>query len=68
MERVNLLDCYCAFVLASLIKLGLFYSLVEVVKRAEQSISVMATILIGELLHLVSETETQSCLTSESNP
>ena len=55
MERVNLLDCYHALLLASLIKAGLFPVLVEVVKKAEQAISVMATILIGELLHIVSE-------------
>jgi hypothetical protein len=54
MERVNLMDCYQALLLASLLELGLFTSLVELVKTSELSISVMAAVLIGELLHIVS--------------
>ena len=53
MERVNLLDCYNAFLLVCFMDADLFKSLVEVVKVSDPSISVMATILIGELLHLV---------------
>jgi rapamycin-insensitive companion of mTOR len=52
MERVNLMDCYQALLLASLLELGLFTSLVELVKTSELSISVMAAVLIGELLHI----------------
>ena len=51
--RANLLDCYNAFILACFMESNLFPSLVQVVKISEPCISVMATILIGELLHLV---------------
>ena len=51
--RANLLDCYNAFLLACFMETNLFHSLVQVVKLSEPAISVMATILIGELLHLV---------------
>ncbi len=53
MGRANLLDCYSAFILAAFMESNLFPSLVKVVKVCEPCISVMATILIGELLHLV---------------
>ena len=55
MSRTNLLDCYHALLLASFMEVGLFPALVEVVKFADKHVSVMATILTGELLHLVCE-------------
>ena len=54
MERTELLDCYHSLLMASLLKAGIALALVGVIKLAEAPVSVMATILIGELLHLVS--------------
>ena len=55
MERVNLMDCYHALLLSSLLKLGLFIALVEVIKVCEPPIAIMSAILMGQLLHLVSK-------------
>ena len=54
MERVNLMDCYHALLLTCLLKAGFFLSLVELVKTANEHISVMAAVLMGEILHMVS--------------
>ena len=54
MERVNLMDCYHALLLTCLLKAGFFLSLVELVKTANEHISVLAAVLMGEILHMVS--------------
>lgn len=53
MERVNLMDCYHALLLSSLLKVGLFISLVELIQVSELPLAIMAAILMGQLLHLV---------------
>ena len=60
MERVNLRECYHSLLLAVFKKAGLFRAVVELVRGADQYVSVRATILIGELLHLVSQKKRES--------
>ena len=48
------MDCYHALLLTCLLKAGFFLSLVELVKTANEHISVMAAVLMGEILHMVS--------------
>ncbi|XP_078353189.1 rapamycin-insensitive companion of mTOR-like isoform X2 [Oculina patagonica] len=50
--RTNLAKNYIALVLAAFMNAGLFESLVEVITSSDPFISVRATILLGELLHL----------------
>jgi rapamycin-insensitive companion of mTOR len=60
-ERTNLVTCYIAVLLTTFIQAGLFESLVEVVRSGNDSIVVQATILLGELLHLVLYFPLQLC-------
>ncbi|CAN9504696.1 unnamed protein product [Ophioblennius macclurei] len=51
-SRPNLMNNYLAFVLSAFIKSGLLESLVEVITSSTDMVSVQATILVGELLHM----------------
>ncbi|XP_041753169.1 rapamycin-insensitive companion of mTOR isoform X3 [Coregonus clupeaformis] len=51
-SRPDLMDNYLALVLSAFISSGLLEGLVEVVTSSEDQISVRATILLGELLHM----------------
>ncbi|XP_076854812.1 rapamycin-insensitive companion of mTOR isoform X3 [Brachyhypopomus gauderio] len=53
-SRPDLMDNYLALVLSALINSGLLEGLVEVVTSSDDDISVRATILLGELLHMAS--------------
>ncbi|KAB7494664.1 Rapamycin-insensitive companion of mTOR [Armadillidium nasatum] len=53
--RPNLIQNYFSLILYTLIKKGLLSSLCEVVITSSQSLSIKATILIGELLHKVDQ-------------
>ncbi|KAM9306697.1 rapamycin-insensitive companion of mTOR-like [Pholidichthys leucotaenia] len=50
--RPDLIDNYLALVLSAFIKSGLFEGLVEVITSSEDIISIWATILVGQLLHM----------------
>ncbi|XP_029941324.1 rapamycin-insensitive companion of mTOR-like [Salarias fasciatus] len=51
-SRPNLVNNYLAFVLSAFIKSGLLESLVEVITCSTDVVSIQATILVGELLHM----------------
>uniref|UniRef100_A0A671XTE3 RPTOR independent companion of MTOR, complex 2b n=1 Tax=Sparus aurata TaxID=8175 RepID=A0A671XTE3_SPAAU len=51
-SRPNLMDNYLALVLSAFIKSGLLEGLVEVITSSDDAISIRATILLGELLHM----------------
>ncbi|KAK3523886.1 hypothetical protein QTP70_015715 [Hemibagrus guttatus] len=51
-SRPDLMDNYLALVLSAFINSGLLEGLVEVVTSSDDNISVCATILLGELLHM----------------
>ncbi|XP_030624261.1 rapamycin-insensitive companion of mTOR [Chanos chanos] len=51
-SRPDLMDNYLALVLSAFISSGLLEGLVEVITSSNDSISVRATILLGELLHM----------------
>ncbi|XP_066501581.1 rapamycin-insensitive companion of mTOR [Hoplias malabaricus] len=51
-SRPDLMDNYLALVLSAFINSGLLEGLVEVVTSSDDNISVRATILLGELLHM----------------
>ncbi|XP_067106175.1 rapamycin-insensitive companion of mTOR-like [Osmerus mordax] len=51
-SRPDLMDNYLALVLSAFIKSGLLEGLVEVITSSDDNISVRATILLGELLHM----------------
>lgn len=51
-SRPDLMDNYLAFILSAFINNGLLEGLVEVVTSSDDNISVWATILLGELLHM----------------
>ncbi|KAJ8394304.1 hypothetical protein AAFF_G00047110 [Aldrovandia affinis] len=51
-SRPDLMDNYLALVLSAFISSGLLEGLVEVITSSEDHISVRATILVGELLHM----------------
>ncbi|KAL7836094.1 hypothetical protein AOLI_G00273780 [Acnodon oligacanthus] len=53
-SRPDLLDNYLALILSTLISCGLLEGLVEVVTSSEDVLSVRATVLLGELLHMAS--------------
>ncbi|XP_013398176.1 rapamycin-insensitive companion of mTOR isoform X2 [Lingula anatina] len=50
--RTNLVECHMAVILSALISAGVLEAIVEVITTSERKISVRATILLGELLHL----------------
>jgi len=52
-NRTNLVQSYVALVLNAFIDADLLESLVEVVTTSDDSLSIRATILLGELLHMV---------------
>ncbi|XP_016121928.1 rapamycin-insensitive companion of mTOR-like, partial [Sinocyclocheilus grahami] len=52
-SRPDLMDNYLALLLSAFINSGLLEGLVEVVTSSDGQISVRATILLGELLHMV---------------
>ncbi|XP_041914644.1 rapamycin-insensitive companion of mTOR isoform X1 [Alosa sapidissima] len=51
-SRPDLMDNYLALVLSAFIRSGLLEGLIEVITSSDDSISVRATILLGELLHM----------------
>nr|XP_005161298.1 rapamycin-insensitive companion of mTOR isoform X2 [Danio rerio] len=51
-SRPDLMDNYLALLLSAFIHSGLLEGLVEVITSSEDSVSVRATILLGELLHM----------------
>ncbi|XP_067280565.1 rapamycin-insensitive companion of mTOR isoform X2 [Pseudorasbora parva] len=51
-SRPDLMDNYLALLLSAFIHCGLLEGLVEVITSSDDSISVRATILLGELLHM----------------
>ncbi|CAL1616253.1 unnamed protein product [Knipowitschia caucasica] len=51
-SRPDLMDNYLAFVLSAFITNGLLEGIVEVVTSSDDQLSVRATILLGELLHM----------------
>ncbi|KAL2100031.1 hypothetical protein ACEWY4_004425 [Coilia grayii] len=51
-SRPDLMDNYLALVLSAFIRGGLLEGLIEVITSSDDSISVRATILLGELLHM----------------
>ncbi|KAI5625116.1 rapamycin-insensitive companion of mTOR isoform X2, partial [Silurus asotus] len=51
-SRPDLMDNYLALVLSAFINSGLLEGLVEVVTSSDDSLSICATILLGELLHM----------------
>ncbi|XP_053195319.1 rapamycin-insensitive companion of mTOR-like [Scomber japonicus] len=51
-SRPDLMDNYQALVLSAFIKSGLLEGLVEVITSSDDTISIRATILVGELLHM----------------
>ncbi|XP_067087124.1 LOW QUALITY PROTEIN: rapamycin-insensitive companion of mTOR-like [Osmerus mordax] len=51
-SRPDLMDNYLALVLSAFISSGVLEGLVEVVTSSEEQLSVRATILLGELLHM----------------
>ncbi|TTK94552.1 Rapamycin-insensitive companion of mTOR [Bagarius yarrelli] len=51
-SRPDLMDNYLAFILSAFINSGLLEGLVEVVTSSDDTVSVCATILLGELLHM----------------
>nr|XP_046231656.1 rapamycin-insensitive companion of mTOR-like isoform X2 [Scatophagus argus] len=51
-SRPDLMDNYLALVLSAFIKSGLLEGLVEVITSSDDAMSVRATILLGELLHM----------------
>ncbi|XP_060747730.1 rapamycin-insensitive companion of mTOR isoform X2 [Tachysurus vachellii] len=51
-SRPDLMDNYLALVLSAFINSGLLEGLVEVVTSSDDNVSVCATILLGELLHM----------------
>ncbi|KAM7369438.1 hypothetical protein PAMP_013707 [Pampus punctatissimus] len=51
-SRPDLMDNYLALVLSAFIKRGLLEGLVEVIASSDDIISIQATILVGELLHM----------------
>ncbi|XP_070845214.1 rapamycin-insensitive companion of mTOR-like isoform X1 [Chaetodon trifascialis] len=51
-SRPNLMDNYLALVLSAFIKSGLLEGLVDVITSSDDAISIRATILVGELLHM----------------
>ncbi|XP_062867230.1 rapamycin-insensitive companion of mTOR [Trichomycterus rosablanca] len=51
-SRPDLMDNYLALVLSAFISSGLLEGLVEVVTSVDDSVSICATILLGELLHM----------------
>ncbi|KAM9338346.1 rapamycin-insensitive companion of mTOR-like [Symphorus nematophorus] len=51
-SRPDLMDNYLALVLSAFIKSGLLEGLVEVITSSDGAISIRATILLGELLHM----------------
>ncbi|XP_071770397.2 rapamycin-insensitive companion of mTOR-like [Centroberyx gerrardi] len=51
-SRPDLMDNYLALVLSAFIKSGLLEGLVEVITSSDDNISIRATILLGELLHM----------------
>ncbi|XP_072527960.1 rapamycin-insensitive companion of mTOR isoform X2 [Salminus brasiliensis] len=53
-SRPDLMDNYLALILSTLINSGLLEGLVEVVTSSDDDLSVRATILLGELLHMAS--------------
>ncbi|XP_012892617.1 PREDICTED: rapamycin-insensitive companion of mTOR-like, partial [Dipodomys ordii] len=53
-SRPDLMDNYLALILSAFIRNGLLEGLVEVITNSDDQISVRATILLGELLHMVS--------------
>ncbi|XP_002741655.1 rapamycin-insensitive companion of mTOR-like [Saccoglossus kowalevskii] len=52
MTRSNLVENHIALILQAFIGAGLLESLVEVITTGEQHLSIRATILLGELLHM----------------
>ncbi|EPY80940.1 hypothetical protein CB1_000775024 [Camelus ferus] len=52
MGRPDLMDNYLALILSAFIRNGLLEGLVEVITNSDDHISVRATILLGELLHM----------------
>uniref|UniRef100_G1MWK2 RPTOR independent companion of MTOR complex 2 n=1 Tax=Meleagris gallopavo TaxID=9103 RepID=G1MWK2_MELGA len=54
-SRPDLMDNYLALVLSAFITNGLLEGLVEVITSSDDHVSVRATILLGELLHMVSK-------------
>ncbi|KAG7235532.1 hypothetical protein INR49_002578 [Caranx melampygus] len=52
-SRLDLMDNYLALVLSAFIKRGLLEGLVEVITSSNDATSIRATILVGEILHLV---------------
>ncbi|XP_034152753.1 rapamycin-insensitive companion of mTOR isoform X2 [Esox lucius] len=59
-SRPDLMDNYLALVLSAFIKSGLLEGLVEVITSSEDNLSVPATILLGELLHMANTILPQS--------
>ncbi|KAL4617283.1 rapamycin-insensitive companion of mTOR-like isoform X2 [Arapaima gigas] len=59
-SRPDLLDNYLALVLSAFISYGLLEGLIEVITSCNDHISVQATILLGELLHMGSRILPQS--------
>ncbi|KAL6466270.1 hypothetical protein MHYP_G00264030 [Metynnis hypsauchen] len=53
-SRPDLLDNYLALILSTLFSFGLLEGLVEVVTSSDDVLSVRATVLLGELLHMAS--------------
>uniref|UniRef100_A0A8C5GMU5 Rapamycin-insensitive companion of mTOR-like n=1 Tax=Gouania willdenowi TaxID=441366 RepID=A0A8C5GMU5_GOUWI len=51
-SRPDLMDNYLALLLSAFIKTGLFEALVDVITSSTDVISIWATILLGELLHM----------------
>ncbi|KAM7393403.1 hypothetical protein PAMA_008183 [Pampus argenteus] len=51
-SRPDLMDNYLALVLSAFIKRGLLEGLVEVITSSDDIISIQATVLVGELLHM----------------
>ncbi|ERE82505.1 rapamycin-insensitive companion of mTOR-like protein [Cricetulus griseus] len=51
-SRPDLMDNYLALILSAFIRNGLLEGLVEVITNSDEHISVRATILLGELLHM----------------
>ncbi|XP_035524134.1 rapamycin-insensitive companion of mTOR-like [Morone saxatilis] len=51
-SRPDLMDNYLALVLSAFIKSGLLEGLVEVITSSDDALSIRATILVGELLHM----------------
>ncbi|XP_041667184.1 rapamycin-insensitive companion of mTOR-like isoform X2 [Cheilinus undulatus] len=51
-SRVDLMDNYLALVLSAFIHSGLLEGLIEVITSSDEVLSVCATVLLGELLHM----------------